>query len=60
MGFKTFWANPETPVLAKKAIGIQYLQLQVTPEENEKAVVTFEMVMSQLVKRAMLLGVDLV
>jgi hypothetical protein len=57
MGLKTFWANPEQVELAKKAIAVQYLRLDIPKEEMESAAVAFDAVMIDFCRRSVMLGV---
>lgn len=57
MGLKTFWADPDKVQLAKKAIGVQYLRLELPKDEMEQAATAFDAVMIDYCRRSVLMGV---
>lgn len=56
-GQKDFWQNPKKIQLAKKAIGVSYLNVQES--DIQQAAITYETVMNNFIRRAFLMGVDI-
>ena len=56
MGMRSFWANPDLVQKTKIALGHLYIQLVLSPEDNEKAVIAFDAVMTEYTHRYVLVA----
>jgi hypothetical protein len=59
-GNKSFWANENQVQTAKKAIGVAYLNcVTANEQESDQVITTFMATMSEFLRRAAYMGVEL-